>query len=107
MKRFLIALLSAIAITGVSGQNNDLFFQLPIVPDSLTSLQDRSDYLVEHYWDFCDLNKAFSSKGKMAAAFDTYLSFMPYASATIVYREVERFIVLLLWLKKTRRERIR
>lgn len=92
MKRFLIALLSAIAVTGVSGQTNDLFFQLPIVPDSLTSLQNRSDYLVEHYWDFCDLNKAFSSKEKMATAFDTYLSFMPYASATTVYREVERFM---------------
>lgn len=93
MKHLIILLAAAMSAISAAAQSQDgLFFQLPIVPDSLNKLQDRSDYLVEHYWDFCDLDKAFSSRERMAEAFDTYLSFMPYASAETVYREVERFM---------------
>lgn len=68
------------------------FFQLPVIPDSIKTLQDRSDYMVEHYWDFCDLDKSFSARDKMADAFDTYLSFMPYASVQAVYPSIDSFM---------------
>ncbi len=71
---------------------NNGFFQLPIIPDSLVMHQDKVDFMLRHYWDFCDLNKAFSSRDKMAQAFDTYLSFMPHATASVVYEEVPRFM---------------
>lgn len=90
MKRFLFFLTLLTSLSALA-QNNS-FFQIPTVPNELQTLQDRSDYLVEHYWDFCDLNKAFSSRDKMAEAFDTYLSFMPYASAPVVYKQVEAFL---------------
>lgn len=68
------------------------YFPVPLVPDSLKTLQQRSDYLVEHYWDFCDLKKAFSSKPKMAESFNTYLSFMPYATAEVSHASVAKFL---------------
>lgn len=78
-------------LTG-KAQSNDSFFQLPTIPDSLSLLQDRTDYMVEHYWDYCVIDKAFSSRDKMAEAFDTYISFMPYASRDAVYSSVANFM---------------
>lgn len=68
------------------------YFQLPLIPDSLTTLQQRTDFMVQHYWDFCDLKKAFSSRDKMAESFHTYLSFMPYASADVAYASIGKFM---------------
>jgi len=48
--------------------------------------------MVNHYWDFCDTKKAFSSRDKMAQAFDTYLSFMPYASHDTIIDSVDKFM---------------
>ena len=59
----------------------DTYFQLPIVPDSLQGLQPRVDYLIEHYWDFCDFNKAFSNRERMGESFRSHLNLMPHASA--------------------------
>lgn len=91
MKKILIILSLFLSSAAATAQNSS-FFQLPVIPDSLQLLQDRTDYMVTHYWDFCDLKKAFSSRDKMAEAFDTYLSFMPYASAQTVFDSVDRFM---------------
>lgn len=92
MKNIFLFIISLVCFTVTKAQTSQTFFQLPIIPDSLQNLQDRTDFMVRHYWDFCDLDKAFSSRDKMADAFDTYLSFMPYASATVVYQEVPNFM---------------
>lgn len=90
MKRilFLLAILSSLT----AKPQDDVFFPLPIIPETIDNLQDRSDFLVEHYWDFCDLKKAFSSRDKMAYAFSTYLGVMPYASAEAVFASVDKFM---------------
>lgn len=91
MRQILILLSIFVASISAAAQDKS-FFQLPIIPDSLQLLQERTDFMVKHYWDFCDLKKAFSSRDKMAEAFDTYLSFMPYASADVVYASVDNFM---------------
>ena len=91
MKHILV-ILSILAASLTVGAQDKAFFQIPIIPDSLQTLQDRTDFMVQHYWDYCDLKKAFSSRDKMADAFDTYLSFMPYASAEVVYAGVADFM---------------
>lgn len=90
MKKIILLIVALLSL-GAGAQDNGLF-QLPIVPENITTLQDRSDYLVEHYWDFCDLGKAFSQRDKMADAFDVYLSLMPYASAEKVFESVDKFM---------------
>lgn len=73
-------------------QQTETYFPYPIVPDSISTLQARTDYLLEHFWDFCDFKKAFSSRQKMAGAFKDYLSFMPHASAKQAHRSVGRLL---------------
>ena len=85
---FAAAAFSAAAQTTSQSQ----FFELPKIPAEIENIHDRTDYLLEHYWDFCDLDKAFSSRDKMAEAFDTYLSLMPVASLNCVYRVVPEFM---------------
>ncbi|MDE7452647.1 MAG: DUF5106 domain-containing protein, partial [Paramuribaculum sp.] len=68
------------------------YFPYPLVPDSIQTLEGRSNFLISHFWDFCDLKKSFSSRAKMAESFSDYLSFMPYANAKVVHRSIARFI---------------
>lgn len=90
MKQFIIIVTFLLGLCA-SAQDKP-YFQLPIIPDSLSTLQQRTDYMVQHYWDFCDLKKAFSARDKMAESFHTYLTFMPYASADVVYASVDKFM---------------
>ena len=89
---FLTLVISISASAQVNGAVSQQFFQLPIIPDSIVSFQSRCDFMVTHYWDFCDLKKAFSSRDKMADAFKMYISFMPYASADVVFKSVDKFL---------------
>ena len=60
-----VAIFMAALVASPSVMAQDTYFQLPIVPDSLQGLQPRVDYLIQHYWDFCDFNKAFSNRERM------------------------------------------
>ena len=96
MKHFILSFLTLFMALSASAQANGAitqqFFQLPIIPDSIQNFQRRCDFMVKHYWDYCDLKKAFSSPDKMADAFATYLDFMPYATADVVFASVDKFM---------------
>ena len=55
-KRFLALILFIVSCAGLtaSAQQTATYFPYPIVPDSISTLQARTDYLLEHFWDFCD-----------------------------------------------------
>ncbi len=79
MKKILISLL----ITFVSSliiSAEEPFFQYPQAPENLTNLTQRANYVVEHFWDKCNLNSAFSSRAKMTQAFKDYITYMQFAS---------------------------
>ncbi|MDE5687780.1 MAG: DUF5106 domain-containing protein [Paramuribaculum sp.] len=94
MKRIiLIALAVAAAFAATPAKAaNDTYFPYPIVPDSISTLQGRTTFLVDHFWDLCDLKKGFSSRAKMAGALKDYLSFMPYANARNVHKSIAIFL---------------
>lgn len=87
-----VAIFMAALVASPSVMAQDTYFQLPIVPDSLQGLQPRVDYLIQHYWDFCDFNKAFSNRERMGESFKTYLNLMPHASARQVHRCIAKFL---------------
>lgn len=70
----------------------DTYFPYPTPPEALTTLSERTNYLVEHFWDRCNLKSAFSSRAKLAVAFRDYVSFMPYASSDTVHESITRLI---------------
>lgn len=90
--RFLVGAVMMIAsVMAPSLAKAEIFFQLPIVPDTL-QFDKRVDYLVTHFWDFCDMKKAFSSRQKMRDAFHEYLDLMPLASIDVAESSVGNFI---------------
>ncbi len=73
-------------------QEPTTLFQYPTVPDSISTLRGRTNYMLMHFWDFCDLKKSFSNRPKMAESFNDYLSFMPYAAADTVHMSIDNFL---------------
>lgn len=73
-------IISLLALAGINlSAKADTYFQYPIVPDSVESFQGRCNYLADHFWDFCEMSKAFSAKQKMAEELKVYLSILEKA----------------------------
>ncbi len=89
LKRLLFGLLLLLGIS--SGAKADTYFPYPLIPDSIGIFQKRCDYLARHFWDFCDLKKAFSVKAKMAQEFNVYISILKNANPDSAIASVVRF----------------
>lgn len=91
--KIIALLLLAASASGVSAQTaSQPFFQMPVVPDSLVLLYDRTDYLLAHYWDFCDVKKAFSARDRFRTAVVDYFSLMPYGTVDGVKSSISSFM---------------
>lgn len=94
LKRLIFGLLLTMSVcTGAKAQSaiaNEPYFPYPLVPDSIQAFQSRCDYLARHFWDFCELSKAFSARQKMANEFSVYLSILKNASIDSALASVER-----------------
>lgn len=89
LKRLIFGLLLLIGFG--SGAKADTYFPYPIIPDSINIFQKRCDYLARHFWDFCDMKKAFSAKSKMAEEFKVYISVLRNATPDSAVASVVRF----------------
>lgn len=89
IKQLIFCLLLFIGVS--SGAKADTYFQYPIVPDSIKHFQRRCDYMARHFWDFCELKKAFSAKQKMANEFKVYISILRNATPDSAIASVNRF----------------
>ena len=80
------------AILSLNAQESETLFQYPHIPDILTNLDERSNYLVTHFWDRCNLKSAFYSKDRFKKAFNDYVAVAPYAHRDTMYLSIEKFI---------------
>ena len=85
-----IAIVSAGAQSSVP--TSDLVVPIPTVPDELTRLDERCNYLVDNFWKHASFKSAFSSLDKMDATFGQFLAFTPYADAAVVHQALETLI---------------
>lgn len=77
-----LLMLAGIALRGSAQSASDqpsTYFPYPIVPDSISTFQARCNYLADHFWDFCEMSKAFSAKQKMAKEMGVYLTLVSNA----------------------------
>ncbi len=58
------------------------------MPDSVATFQGRCNYLADHFWDFCEMTKAFSARQKMAQEMKVYLSVVANADPSVAVRGV-------------------
>jgi hypothetical protein len=94
MKKLAIALIYILSLFGfqqVSAADGDLF-AYPKVPDELTKLEDRCDYLIEHFWERCDFKSAMSRRDKLDNCFSDWASFMPYARKATIFPAVDKLL---------------
>ena len=92
LKNLFVLFVAVVCVKISHAQQTEHFFQYPVPPDNLETLTDRTNYLVEHFWDRCNLKSAFSARQKMAEAFSDYVSFMPYADSVVVINSIEKLI---------------
>ncbi len=80
------------AILSLNAQEEETLFQYPHIPDILTNLDERSNYLVSHFWDRCNLKSAFYSKDRFKQAFNDYIAVAPYAHKDTMNLSIEKLI---------------
>lgn len=93
MKYAIISIILLISV-GISGraQTEQALFQMPVVPDSIENLYDRADYLMAHYWDFCDAKKAFSTRERFRMAVLDFFNLMPYGTVSGAETAIKGFM---------------
>ncbi|MDE6303625.1 MAG: DUF5106 domain-containing protein [Paramuribaculum sp.] len=74
----IFSLLTVISLIS-RAQTTERLFPYPEIPEELVTLQDRTGYLVDHFWDRCDFNTVFSSKSRLESAFADYVVFLRHA----------------------------
>lgn len=92
MRSILLFLLTILFASPARAQQQEHPFLYPVPPENLETLQERTSYLVEHFWERCNMKSIFSSLKNFDRAFEDYISFTPYADSTVVFNSVDRLI---------------
>lgn len=82
MKKIFFLLLILFSVTPYI-KSQDTYFPYPTPPEDMVVLQQRTNYMIYHFWDRCNWKSAFSSVDKFQDAFDDYISFMLIPGANV------------------------
>lgn len=91
MKKLILAL-SIILTISLNVKAQDTFFQYPTPPESIEGFYPRCNYMVEHFWDRCDMKRAFSSRMKMKSAFEDYMQLVTQAQIDTAMTSINNMI---------------
>lgn len=94
MKKFVAIICSLLLAINASAQEADkeLLVTMPVVPSSLTSLQSRSSYIIDKYWDTFNPKSSFSSLSRLDHTLDQFFSIAPYANADTVHASIHKLV---------------
>lgn len=93
MRRLIFLICITIAsLAGWHTRAAEPLFEIPQAPDHLQSLQQRSNYIVYHFWDKANLGTAFSSRAKLNDALGVWLGLMPYSSADTTHLAINSML---------------
>ena len=70
----------------------DTYFPYPQAPDEMQNLTQRSNYIVDRFWERCNFSNAFLSRDKMKQAFTDYINIIPYATTDTVEISIDNLI---------------
>lgn len=80
-KILIVALATLLFSSRLCAQDVDTGFVLPVVPDSLTTPEQRANYLALHYWDSLNMAHLETVESETTTqAFADFVSILPYAS---------------------------
>ncbi len=87
MNKTVIINLIVFILSGISSfaqEKTSTLFPYPQVPDTISTLENRSNYFVSHFWDKFDFGKQIKDIDKFEEAFKDYITFFQYAHRTVV-----------------------
>ncbi len=70
----------------------ELLVPVPEVPSSIVRLDERCNYILDHFWDNFNYKNAFSARKRFEKTMGTYFAFTPYATADTVHMTIDRLI---------------
>lgn len=87
-----LCLFGSLICQAQTNSDADMLFTYPEPPEELVTLQERTTYLVTHFWDRCNMQSAILKPDAFKKAFMDYISFMPYAEANAVHESIAKLI---------------
>lgn len=85
-------MLLALAVLTAPAQQSTAGFQYPVPPEDVLDLNERSTYIIEHFWDRSNPKSLFSNTKNFDTAFSQFVAVMPYADTTVVQKSIEHLI---------------
>ena len=82
---FLLSLLPSVtSAQGVSIAGQQRLFDYPVVPDTIISLENRTNYIIQNFWENYDFSAPIRDERVFETTFRDYVNFFKYAHKTIV-----------------------
>ncbi len=94
MKRGLLLLILGCFLLPMAAQTDTLTYQFPVIPDSLVTPDERSGYLMTHYWDNFEIENRVSlqQKGLVEQVFVDCFSLITIASRESVMQSIDTLL---------------
>ena len=70
----------------------ETLFKYPTVPDTMSTLESRTNYLITHFWENFDLSKPIRDSIGFDSAFRDYIDLFRYAHRTVVFSSINDFM---------------
>lgn len=67
-------------------------FPYPVAPDTISTLEGRTNYIVSRFWDNYNLSKHIADSAAFDRAFRDYVTFFKYAHRNIVFSSIKHFM---------------
>lgn len=93
-KLLIVSLITLFTLMKGAAQSadNDLLVTMPVPPENLERLDERSTYIVEKYWDTFNPKSSFSSLARLQHTMDNFFGVAIYADANVVHTAIDRLI---------------
>ena len=80
----IVAIATLLFSSKLCAQDMGAGFVLPAIPETLTTPEQRADYLAQHYWDSLDMTDMKAVESDVTrAAFADFVSILPYCTSQI------------------------
>lgn len=100
MKKIFVSLVMVISTgfvafsqtTETANEKPKTLFEYPVAPDTISSFENRANYIVQRFWDNYDLSKPIKDDALFDKAFRDYITFFKYAHRTVVVTSIRHFM---------------
>lgn len=95
----IIAIISTVYSLPVAAQaqvtDDQLLVKMPQVPESITRLDERCNYILNKFWTTFNPKSSFSSHERLNHTLGTFFGLAPYATADTVHLAIDRLIEMV------------